>query len=82
MPTLPWRFQADLTPDVPDPDVTVFIGDTVTNDVTGEKVVHQDIKDPVIVKLSALPAYMSSAMTNGVTRGEGAAPAKTGAKKR
>jgi len=68
MPTYPWRFQADVAADQSDPDVTVFIGDTVTNDVTGEKVVHQNTADPVIVKLSALPAYMSTAMASGVTR--------------
>jgi len=85
MPTLPWRFQADVAVDNPDPDVTVFIGDSVTNDVTGEKVVHQDTRDPVTVKLSELPAYMSTAMANGVTRapsGEPQATAKTGAKKK
>jgi hypothetical protein len=68
MPTLPWRFQADLTPEYPDPDVTVFIGDTSTNDVTGDKTVQRDTHDPVIVKLSELPSYIATAMTSGVTR--------------
>jgi hypothetical protein len=68
MPTLPWRFQADLMPDVPDPDVTVFVGDTVTNDVTQEKKVHQDTSNPEIVKLSGLASYITTAMTSGITR--------------
>lgn len=68
MPTLPWRFQADLAPDQPDPDVTVFVGDTVTNDVTGEQKVHQDTSNPEIVKLSALPSFLSTAMAGGYTR--------------
>ena len=68
MPLYPWRFQADITVDTPDPDVTVFVGDTVTNDSTGEKKVMQDVSDPIIVKLSELDSYISNAMTNGVTR--------------
>jgi len=74
MPTLPWRFQADLTPDVPDPDVTVFVGDTITNDVTSEKKVHQDTSNPETVKLSALSSYIATAMTSGVTRTPPPAP--------
>ena len=70
MPTYPWRFQADITQDNPDPDVTVFIGDTITNDETGEKKVHQDISNPIIMKLSELPTFITEAVTNGVTRGK------------
>jgi hypothetical protein len=70
MPTLPWRFQADLTPENTDPDVTVFVGDTITNDVTGEKKVHQDTANPEIVRLSELSTYIATAMTSGVTRTE------------
>jgi hypothetical protein len=68
MPTYPWRFQADLTADNPDPDVTVFVGDTITNEVTGETKVHQDTANPEIVKLSELSSYVATAMTSGVNR--------------
>jgi hypothetical protein len=46
-------------------------------------VVHQNTQDPIIVKLSALPAYIATAMTGGVTRGltAGPSPPKTGVKK-
>jgi hypothetical protein len=68
MATYPWRFQADLTEGDTDPDVTVFIGDTVTNDATGEKTLHQNTADPVIVKLSELAGFIETGMTSGVTR--------------
>lgn len=68
MPTLPWRFQADLTVGNADPDVTVFIGDTITNDVTGIKTVHQDTRDPMTVKLSELPSFIATSMASGVKR--------------
>jgi hypothetical protein len=38
--------------------VTVFLGDTFTNDSTGEKTVRQDTADPAIIKLSELPAAL------------------------
>ena len=68
MPTLPWRFQADLTPDNPDPDVTVFVGDSITNDVTGVKTIHQDTANPEIVPLSELATYVATGLTQGITR--------------
>jgi len=68
MPTLPWRFQADLTPDNPDPDVTVFVGDSVTNDVTGAQTIHQDTSNPEIVPLSQLATYVATGMAEGITR--------------
>jgi hypothetical protein len=46
----------------------VFIGDTVTNDTTGEKTIHQSTADPVIVKLADLATYVETGMTSGVTR--------------
>jgi len=70
MPTYPWRFQADIKPDEPNPDVTVFIGDTITNDTTGEKTIHQSTADPVIVKLADLASYVATGMESGVTRAE------------
>ena len=74
MPTLPWRFQADLTPDNPDPDVTVFVGDSVTNDVTGAQTIHQDTANPEIVKLSELSTYVFTSLANGITRTAKAPP--------
>jgi hypothetical protein len=68
MATYPWRFQADLKEGDTNPDVTVFIGDTITNDETGEKIVHQNTADPVIVKLADLASYVETGMANGVTR--------------
>jgi hypothetical protein len=68
MATYPWRFQADLKEGDTNPDVTVFIGDTVTNDTTGEKTIHQSTADPVIVKLADLATYVETGMTSGVTR--------------
>lgn len=68
MAAYPWRFQADLKAGDTNPDVTVFLGDTVTNDTTGEKTVHQNTADPVVVKLSDLSNYIATGMANGVTR--------------
>jgi len=68
MPTLPWRFQADLTPDNPDPNVTVFVGDSITNDVTGVQTIHQDTANPEIVPLSELSTYITTGLTQGITR--------------
>jgi hypothetical protein len=68
MTAYPWRFQADLKEGDVNPDVTVFIGDTVTNDTTGEKTLHQNSADPVIVKLADLASYIETGMTSGVTR--------------
>jgi hypothetical protein len=68
MPTYPWRFQADLKADEPNPDVTVFLGDTILNEATGERTVHQSTADPVIVKLSELTEYVAAGLANGVTR--------------
>jgi len=84
MATYPWRFQADLTPDNPDPDVTVFVGDVITNSTTGEEQVHQDTSNPMTVPLSELATFVATGMTNGVTREPSGEPqaAKTGAKKK
>lgn len=60
MPVVAWRFQADIPPGVEDPDVTVFVTSTYTNDATGEVTVPQDISNPVVVKLSALPAFLAA----------------------
>ncbi len=68
MPTYPWRFQADLSVDQPDPYVTVFVGDVHTNDSTGEKKIYPDTSDPMTVRLSELPAFLTSAAANGVSR--------------
>jgi len=68
MAVYPWRFQADLKAGEPDPDVTVFVGDQYTNDVTGEKRVYQDTNNPIIVKLSALPQFVATGLADGVTR--------------
>ena len=70
MATYPWRFQADIKIGHPDPDVTVFVGDTITNDTTGEKTIHQSTADPVIVKMTELAAFITTSMANGVTRAE------------
>jgi hypothetical protein len=53
-----WRFQSDITPGDNDPDVTVFLGDTYTNDTTGEKTVYHDTSNPAVVKLSALNSFL------------------------
>jgi len=87
MPTYPWRFQADLKPGEPNPDVTVFIGDVITNSTTGEETIHQNTADPVIVKLAELPSYVATGMASGVTRAEkppmpGAPEAEAKAKKK
>jgi hypothetical protein len=58
MARTPWRFQCDIPEGELDPDVTVFLGDTFTNDSTGEKTVRQDTADPAIIKLSELPAAL------------------------
>jgi len=68
MATYPWRFQADLKAGEPNPDVTVFVGDTITNDSTGEKTIHQNTADPEIVKLADLASFVTTSMANGVTR--------------
>lgn len=68
MPTYPWRFQADLAPGYPDPEVTVFVGDTVVNEVTGEKSIARDTTNPEIVRLSDLSSYLASAATDGIVR--------------
>jgi len=68
MSAYPWRFQADISADNLDPDVTVFVGDMFTNDTTGEKTLYKDTNNPETVKLSELSSYLASAMTSGVTR--------------
>jgi hypothetical protein len=68
MAVYPWRFQADLKAGEPNPDVTVFVGDTITNDSTGEKTIHQNTADPEIVKLADLASFVSTGLTSGVTR--------------
>jgi len=68
MTTYPWRFQADLTPGVINPDVTVFIGDLMTNNATGEQTLARTVNDPVVVKLADLSEFIITGMTNGVTR--------------
>jgi hypothetical protein len=67
-----------LTPNNPDPDVTVFVGDTITNEVTGETKVHQDTANPEVVPLSELSTYVTTAMTSGVTRTKKTTPGDEG----
>ena len=74
MATYPWRFQADLKPGEPNPDVTVFVGDTITNDTTGETTIHQNTSNPEIVKLSDLASYVTTGMSEGITRTEQSMP--------
>lgn len=54
-----WRFQSDIPIGVDDPDVTVFISDSYTNDTTGETVVPQDTSNPATVKLSGLSSFLA-----------------------
>jgi len=68
MAIYPWRFQCDLQEGDTNPDVTVFIGDTTTNDTTGEKTLHKGTNDPEIVKLSDLSNYIATGLASGVTR--------------
>jgi hypothetical protein len=68
MSTYPWRIQADIQEGEYDPDVTVFLGDVYTNDVTGVKTLHRGTADPVVVKLSELTTFIADGMANGVTR--------------
>lgn len=70
MAVYPWRFQADLKVGELNPDVTVFVGDTVTNDTTGDKTVHQSTANPEIVKLADLANYVAAGMTSGIVRAE------------
>jgi len=74
MATYPWRFQADLKPGEPNPDVTVFVGDTITNDTTGEQTIHQDTSNPEIVKLNDLTTYIAAGMADGITRSKASGP--------
>jgi hypothetical protein len=74
MATYPWRFQADLKPGEPNPDVTVFVGDTITNDTTGVQTIHQDTSNPEIVKLNELTTYIAAGMADGITRSKAAGP--------
>lgn len=60
MAQIPWRFQADIPLGVTDPDVTVFVGDTYTEDSTGNSVVYQDTSNPVTMKLSELAAFIAN----------------------
>ena len=67
MAILPWRFQADLIVDEggtktvnTDPDVTVFVGATYTNDITGVQEIAHDTGNPMIMKLSELPAFIAA----------------------
>lgn len=57
MPKLVWRFQADVRYGDDDPMVTVFLGETETED--GVTIVRQDTRDPVTVKLSALASALA-----------------------
>jgi hypothetical protein len=59
MAKTPWRFQADISAGVTDPDVTVFGGETFTEDATGERVVYQDTSNPMVVRLSELNAFLA-----------------------
>jgi hypothetical protein len=74
MTAYPWRFQADLKPGEPNPDVTVFVGDTITNDTTGEQTIHQDTSNPETVKLNDLSNYVAAAMTSGIVRSKASGP--------
>jgi hypothetical protein len=67
MAILPWRFQADMQIDAatarvvnPDPDVTVFVGSTYTNDLTQEAAFHHDTSNPMTMKLSELGTFIAS----------------------
>ena len=68
MAVYPWRFQADLRPGELNPNVTVFVGDTITNDTTGEQTIHQDTSNPEIIPLAELANYITTGMVDGVTR--------------
>jgi hypothetical protein len=74
MAILPWRFQCDMTipqgeakVTITDPDVTVFVGSTYTNDITQKQELHRSTENPMTVKLSALPAFLESS-ANGISR--------------
>jgi len=76
MAILPWRFQCDMTfpqdmlePHVSetDPEVTVFVGSTYTNDITQKTELHRSADNPMKVKLSALPAFLQ-ASADGIAR--------------
>jgi hypothetical protein len=60
----PWRFQADITPGEADPMVTLFVGAERAKmdnqgEPTGETVIEQNIADPIVLKLSELPAILA-----------------------
>ena len=74
MPIYPWRFQADMKPGEPNPDVTVFVGDTITNDTTGEQTIHQNTANPEVVKLADLSSYIATGLSSGITRTPPPAP--------
>ena len=60
MAVVAWRFQCDPALGETDPMVTVFVGDTFTNDETGERTVQHDTTNPASVKLSELPAFLAA----------------------
>lgn len=60
MPVVAWRFQCDPPLDEPDPDVTVFVSSSYTNDTTGEEVVPKDTSSYAVVKLSALSSFLTA----------------------
>jgi hypothetical protein len=65
MPLRPWRFQADITPGEVDPVVTMFVGPERymmddNGDPTDVVYVEQATADPVMMKLSEVPAVLAS----------------------
>lgn len=54
MAKLPWRFQGDIAYGQTDPTVTVFMGETETDEETGIVSIRQDVRNPVTMPLSEL----------------------------
>lgn len=54
MAKVPWRFQGDIAYGEKDPLVTVFMGETETDEETGEVSTRQDTRNPITMKLSEL----------------------------
>jgi hypothetical protein len=65
MAIFPWRFQADVVAGESDPDVTLFVGPErqVLDDngePTGATFIEQSTANPMIMKLSELPATLAA----------------------
>ena len=72
MATYPYRFECDLTIEeeataeptiTPDPTVRVYVGETYTNDNTGEKKINKQDFRVVGVKLSNLEEFLTVSVT-------------------